>query len=363
MAQPTQIDAAHRAAVQKRDRGADGTFVYAVKTTGVFCRPSCASREPKPENMVFYASTAEALAAGFRPCRRCQPLAEGHEAAEASLMAAIAAYIAKHAGEPLGLAHLAEQAGLSPAHFQRRFNAVMGISARDFHEAVRLRRFKRGLRDGGDVLGAALDAGYGSAGRAHARADGALGMTPAAYRAGGAGEAIGYAVRETALGLLLMAATARGVCAVEFGESEAALVARLTEEFPRARIEAAGPKAAPALDAWMAALADHLADRAPRPELPLDLRGTAFQLRVWRFLMRVPPGAVVSYSELAAGIGHPQAVRAAASACGANRIAVLIPCHRVLRADGGLGGYRWGIARKRALLDRERARQTGGKSR
>lgn len=360
MTEPTEIDAQRRAALATRDRRADGSFVYAVKTTGVFCRPSCAARAPRPENIRLFDTTAEALAAGFRPCRRCHPLTAANAEPEVSLMAAIADYIARHADEPLGLGPLAAQAGLSPAHFQRRFKAVMGISARDFHEAVRLRRFKRGLRGGGDVLGAALDAGYGSASRAHARADGALGMTPAAYRTGGAGEVISYAVRETALGPLLMAATARGVCCVEFGEDEAALLARLSEEFPRAQLAPAGTETAAALDGWMAALADHLANAAPRPDLPLDLRGTAFQLSVWRFLMRVPPGEVVSYTELAGGVGRPQAVRAAASACAANRIAVLIPCHRALRADGGLGGYRWGLARKRALLDAERAAGKAG---
>jgi AraC family transcriptional regulator of adaptative response/methylated-DNA-[protein]-cysteine methyltransferase len=205
------------------------------------------------------------------------------------------------------------------------------------------------------VLGATFDAGYGSTSRVYEQVTGGLGMTPSAYRDGGAGEVIVYAARDTALGLLMMAATERGVCLVQFGASAAALLDQLAREFPKAHLEPASPAASGLLDAWMAALAKHLAGAGPRPDLPLDLRGTAFQIKVWRFLMSVRPGDVVSYSELAAGAGAPRAVRAAASACAANRVAVLVPCHRALRADGGLGGYRWGLPRKRALLDAERA--------
>ncbi|WP_294089668.1 bifunctional DNA-binding transcriptional regulator/O6-methylguanine-DNA methyltransferase Ada [Sphingomonas sp.] len=338
-----------------RAKAADGQFFYAARTTGVFCRPSCPARTPKRANVIFFESTAAAEAAGFRACRRCHPLAIEGRDPQASLMAAMADYIAAHAAEPLPLDRLGEEAGMSPWHFQRTFKAVIGVSPRDYQAAARLRDFKQRLRGGDSVLGAVFDAGYGSTSRVYERVDGGLGMTPSAYRAGGAGETISHAVRDTVLGPLMMAATARGVCFVAFGASEAALLAELAGEFPRATLEPAGPAAAAPLDAWMAALADHLAAGAPRPELPLDLRGTAFQIRVWRFLMQVKPGDVVSYSELADGIGAPKAVRAAASACAANRLAVLIPCHRALRADGGLGGYRWGVERKRALLAAERA--------
>jgi AraC family transcriptional regulator of adaptative response/methylated-DNA-[protein]-cysteine methyltransferase len=272
-----------------------------------------------------------------------------------SLMKAMADYIDAHRDEALPLTRLADQAGMSPFHFQRTFKGVIGVSPKAYHAAARLRAFKARLRDGDNVLRATFDAGYGSTSRVYEQVDGGLGMTPSAYRAGGAGETIVHAVRETALGLLMMAATERGVCFVQFGDDADALLAELSHEFPKAVLAPASPDSAGALDDWMAALADHLAGTAPRPDLPLDLRGTAFQIKVWRFLISVRPGDVVSYSELAAGVGAPKAVRAAASACAANRLAVLVPCHRALRADGGLGGYRWGLERKRALLDAERS--------
>jgi AraC family transcriptional regulator of adaptative response/methylated-DNA-[protein]-cysteine methyltransferase len=348
-------DAARWASVQAHDKSADGKFFYAVKTTGVFCRPSCPARPAKRENVTFYTTVGEAEAAGFRPCRRCHPLAAIGRDPHTSLMQDMAAYIVAHAEEALPLARLADQAGMSPFHFQRIFKAVIGVSPKEYQAAERLRAFKGRLREGRSVLGATFDAGYGSTSRVYEQVTGGLGMTPSAYRDGGAGEAIVYAARDTALGLLMMAATERGVCFVQFGDSAPALLDQLAREFPKAHLEPASPAASGPLDAWMAALTKHLAGAGPRPDLPLDLRGTAFHIKVWRFLMSVKPGDVVSYSELAAGAGAPRAVRAAASACAANRVAVLVPCHRALRADGGLGGYRWGLPRKRALLDAERA--------
>lgn len=352
VADPETLDETRWQQVSTRDRTADGAFVYGVKTTGVFCRPSCPSRLAKRANVRFFATPSEAEAAGFRPCRRCHPAAAQEPAA--ALMQAMAEYITAHAEVSLPLAHLAAQAGMSATHFQRAFKAALGVSPREYQAAQRLARFKQGLRAGEGVLEAGLDAGFSSTSRLYDLADGSLGMTPSAYRAGGAGEVITHAVRETALGPLMMAATGRGVCFVEFGASEEALLAQLAAEFPKAHLVRAALAAAAPLDAWMAALAAHLEETAPRPDLPLDLRGTAFQIRVWRFLMSVKPGEVVSYSEVAAATGNPRAVRAAASACAANRIALLIPCHRALRADGSLGGYRWGLERKRALLDGER---------
>ncbi len=352
VADPETLDEARWHHVTTRDKAADGTFVYAVKTTGIYCRPSCPSRQAKRENVSFHETPAAAEAAGFRPCRRCHPAAAQEPAA--SLMQAMAAYIGTHAQESLPLARLAEQAGMAPTHFQRSFKAAFGVSPREYQAAQRLTRFKQALREGTGVLEAGLDAGFSSTSRLYEAADGSLGMTPSAYRAGGAGEVITHACRETALGLLMMAATPRGVCFVQFGESGEALLAQLAAEFPKAHLVRAAIAAAAPLDAWMAALAAHLEHAAPRPDLPLDLRGTAFQISVWRFLMSVKPGDVVSYAELAAGAGKPRAIRAAASACAANRIALLIPCHRALRADGSLGGYRWGLERKRALLDAER---------
>ena len=343
------------AALRARDPAADGTFVYAVKTTGVFCRPSCPALPARPENVVFFATGSEAEAAGYRACLRCRPLAAEGRDPMTSRVEVLAAFIRAHANEALPLSRLAAEASLSPFHLQRSFKAVLGVTPREYQAAERLKAFKAALRDGDSVLGATFEAGYGSTSRVYEQVDGSLGMTPSAYRAGGEGETIVHAVRQTALGPLMMAATGRGVCFVQFGDSSAALTDQLRVEFPKAALIPAGEGARVPLDAWMSALDAHLSRAAPRPDLPLDLRGTAFQVRVWRFLLSVKAGEVVSYSEVAAGVGAPRAVRAAASACAANRLAVLIPCHRALRADGGLGGYRWGLARKRALLDAERA--------
>ncbi|MBA3919002.1 MAG: cysteine methyltransferase [Gemmatimonas sp.] len=269
-------------------------------------------------------------------------------------MERLAAFIAAHADEPLPLSRLAREAAMSPSHLQREFVRVMGVSPKAYQSAQRLTHFKTKLREGHSVLDATFESGYGSTSRVYEQVTGGLGMTPQAYRAGGAGEVITYAVRDTAFGALLMAATARGVCQVEFGDDGAELVARLSAQFPRAELVPASEAAREPLDAWMDALQAHVLDRASSPALPLDLRGTAFQIKVWRFLLSVKPGRVVSYGEIAEEIGHPDAVRAVGSACGANRIAVLVPCHRALRADGGLGGYRWGLERKRVLLENER---------
>lgn len=343
------------AAVLRRDRTEDGQFVFAVRSSGVFCKPSCAARLPRPENIRFFDSANEAETVGYRACLRCRPLALDGRDPGTDLMRAMADYIAAHVDEKLSLNHLAAQAQLSPFHFQRTFKAVIGISPRDYQDGLRFGRFKAGLKDGAPVLDAAFDAGYGSTSRIYERIDGALGMTPSAYRAGGAGETITYVVRNTALGPLMMAATFRGVCFVQFAEDAETLMTMLSAEFPGATLRLADPAADVELDRWMAALDDHLSRGSPRPDLPLDLRGTAFQLKVWKFLLGVKPSKVVSYTEVAAGIGAPRAVRAAASACASNRVGVLVPCHRALRADGGLGGYRWGIERKRTLLAIEHA--------
>jgi AraC family transcriptional regulator, regulatory protein of adaptative response / methylated-DNA-[protein]-cysteine methyltransferase len=272
-----------------------------------------------------------------------------------SRMEALAAFIRDHAEEPLPLSRLAAEAQMSPFHLQRSFKAALGVSPRDYQAAERLKLFKNRLREGESVLGATFDAGYGSTSRIYEQVDGSLGMTPSAYRAGGTGETIAFAVRQTALGLLMMAATSRGVCFVQFGASPAALEAQLRNEFPRADLRPASRAADAGLKTWMLALDDHLSRSSPRPNLPLDLRGSAFQLKVWRFLLSVKSGDVVSYGEVARQIGSPGAIRAAATACASNRIAILVPCHRVLRSDGGMGGYRWGLERKRTLLDNERS--------
>lgn len=270
-------------------------------------------------------------------------------------MLALARFIDAHVDESLPLARLAREANVSPYHLQRSFKAALGVSPKAYQANARLHALKSSLRSGRSVSSAIIDAGFGSTSRVYEQVDGGLGMTPSAYRAGGAGEHIAYAVRETALGTLLMAATARGVCWVHFGDNEHLLIESLRAEYPHALLSRSAAEQAPDLDAWIDALNAHVSERKPRPDIPLDLRGTAFQLRVWRFLMSIREGDVVSYSEAAQGIDQPKAIRAAASACAANNVAVLVPCHRVLRGDGSLGGYRWGVERKRTLLDGERA--------
>ena len=350
-------EAAMLRAVGARDARFDGRFVYGVATTRIYCKPSCRSRAAKPVNLRFFADPAAAERAGFRACKRCQPGAT--DGATTRRIKALARYIQAHAEEPLPLARLAEAAHLSSAHLQRTFKAVLGVSPKAYQDQLRLARLKSGLKRGQRVLDSITAAGFQSTSRVYGNATRSLGMTPSAYRTGGAGETIAYACRATALGLVLMAATDRGVCFAQFGSSEAELTTRLAEEFPNAHRVASAMTTSPELDAWIDAFDAHVRGSAPRPDLPLDLRGTAFQIRVWRFLLKIPAGDVLSYSELAAGVEAPKAVRAAASACAANRVAVLVPCHRVLRGDGSLGGYRWGLERKRALLDQERAARRG----
>ena len=341
------------AALEQRDSSYDGVFYYGVLTTGIYCRPSCPSRAALHENVRFFTSAVEAARAGFRPCKRCRP---DQLDADTATVVEIARLIETRADEQLTLTYLSDVAGLSPSRLQKVFKAAFGISPKKYQDAVRLGRLKEALQQGDNVTGAIYAAGFGSASRVYGEASRSLGMTPSAYRAGGNGERIWYAYRDSSLGPLVMAATSRGVCFAQFGDSEAALVEQLRAEFPQARIERSPGETGPELDAWIRALDDHLGRNAPRPDLPLDLRGTAFQLRVWRFLLGIDEGDVVSYGDVAAGIGQPKAVRAAASACGANRVGVLVPCHRVLRGNGDLGGYRWGVDRKRTVLDVERRR-------
>ena len=280
------------------------------------------------------------------------------ESAGVARLVRVAQHIEMHADEALTLSSLAKVAALSPSRLQKQFKAAFGVSPKAYQDAVRMRRFKQSLKDGSKVTDAIFASGFGSVSRVYGEANRSIGMPPRTYRAGGAGEVIVYAGRTTALGLMMMAATDRGVCFVEFGDDEASLVGRLRSEFPKAELTASPARNAPELDAWMEALDQHISAGAPRPDLPLDMRGTAFQVKVWQFLLSIREGDVLSYSEVAARIDKPRAVRAVASACGKNRIGVLIPCHRVLRGDGGLGGYRWGLERKRALLDAERMRRS-----
>ncbi|MDB5972772.1 MAG: bifunctional DNA-binding transcriptional regulator/O6-methylguanine-DNA methyltransferase Ada [Hydrocarboniphaga sp.] len=267
---------------------------------------------------------------------------------------ALCRHIDANPEQTLSLAALAARARLSRFHLQRSFKAFTGVTPRQYADAARLRRLKAGLRSAESVTGAIVDAGYGSASRVYERVATHLGMTPGEYRAGGKGMGISYAMEESVLGWLLMAATDRGLCFVQFGDSADELIARLKAEYPKADVTPMSEPARPQFEAWMAALATQLRGARTTAGLPLDLRGTAFQMKVWAYLLKIPSGELRSYTEVAAAIGHPKAVRAVASACAANRVGVLVPCHRVIRGDGGMGGYRWGLERKRALIDAER---------
>lgn len=342
------------AAAMQRDRSFDEKFIYGVITTGVYCRPSCSARPPLKKNMRFFDKPEQAAKAGFRPCKRCKP-DDPHYSVRRLVQ--LARYIVEHADEKLPLRDLAERQGVSPSYLQRTFKAVFGVSPKAFQDAARLNTLKSLLKSGDDVTGAIFESGYGSPSRFYENAARQIGMSPKAYRSGGSGETIHYACRLTALGSLMFAATAKGVCFAMFGESEDELHKQLANEFPKAKLIQSSDNGGDQLDEWMGSLEAHLHKGAPRPELPLDLRGTAFQIKVWQFLLRIPEGDVVSYGEVAKAIDEPRAVRAAATACGKNRIAVLVPCHRVLRGDGGIGGYRWGLDRKRTLLDVERSRK------
>ena len=347
-------DVARLAAVSTRNAAFDGLFVYAVRTTGVYCRPSCRSRPARPENLRFFETPAGAEAAGFRACRRCRPAERVVPSAAAATVRSLCRTMASHDERPLTLAELARRAGYSATHLQRLFTRVVGVSPREYQDALRLARLKLALRRGASVTVAADAAGYGSSSRLHERAVPRLGMTPSSYRAGAGSETLYFALRTTRLGHALMAATERAVAFLEFGDSEQDLTARLAAEFPRATLVRSAAEHSAALDRWLDAFTAYLDRSAPAPDLPLDIRGTAFQVRVWKFLRTLKDGEVLTYAELASRLGMPRAVRAVASACARNRIAVLIPCHRILRSDGGLGGYRWGLGRKSDLLDRER---------
>jgi AraC family transcriptional regulator of adaptative response/methylated-DNA-[protein]-cysteine methyltransferase len=336
------------AAVVARDARADGTFFYSVRTTGVYCRPSCAARQARPENVQFHATRADAERAGFRPCKRCKPdrpaLVEQHAAKVAEICRLI-----ESAETVPGLQELAKRAGMSTYHFHRTFKAVTGLTPKAYAAAHRARKVRDALGRGGTVTAAIFDAGYNSGGRFYAEADRILGMTPSSYRQGGADTAMRFAVGECSLGSILVAASSRGVCAILLGDDPEALKRDLHDQFPRARLIGGNEE----FEQLVARVVGFVEAPNVGLDLPLDVRGTAFQQRVWRALRKIPVGSTVSYAELARRIGEPGAVRAVARACAANTLAVAIPCHRVVRTDGGLSGYRWGVERKRALLRKE----------
>lgn len=336
------------AAVVARDPRADGTFFYSVRTTGVYCRPSCAARPARPENVVFHATAEAAVRAGFRPCKRCKPDETAQSEPHAGKVADLCRYI-DNAEEPPTLEALAQRAGMSAWHLHRVFKRVTGLTPKAYAAAQRTGRVRRQLERGGSVTEAIYDAGYNSNGRFYEESNQLLGMTPTEYRDGGADIEIRFALGECSLGSILVGCSPRGVAAILLGDDPKALLRDFQDRFPLARL-IGGDADFERLVAKVVGFVE-----APRLglDLPLDLRGSAFQQRVWQALREVPAGATVSYTEIARRIGAPKSVRAVAQACGANTLAVAIPCHRVVRQDGALSGYRWGVERKRILIERE----------
>nr|WP_321983909.1 bifunctional DNA-binding transcriptional regulator/O6-methylguanine-DNA methyltransferase Ada [uncultured Lichenicoccus sp.] len=337
------------ARVLGRDKTADGLFWYSVATTGVYCRPSCPSRQARPENVDFHVTPEAARRAGFRPCRRCHPDAPSIEARHAALVAAACRAI-EQADEPPSLGQLAASAGMSPSHVHRLFRKLTGLTPKAYADAGRAARMREALQAGGSVTAAIYASGFGSSGRFYAGAHDILGMTPSRYRAGGEREALRFAIGQCSLGAILVASSASGVAAILLGDDPAALARDLQDRFRNARL-IGGDAEYERLVAQVVGLIE-----APRTalDLPLDIRGTVFQQRVWQALREIPAGRTMTYTDLAGRVGAPGSTRAVAGACAANPLAVAIPCHRVVRQDGALAGYRWGVERKRRLLERER---------
>jgi AraC family transcriptional regulator of adaptative response/methylated-DNA-[protein]-cysteine methyltransferase len=343
-------------ALASRDHAADGTFVYGVTSTGIFCRPSCPSRRPRADRVRFFDTTVEAKQAGFRACKRCRPETVGVSVPGIDAVRRASAYLATHAGETVTLGHLARVASMSAHHLQRRFKAIVGLSPREFQSAIRAGKLRTSLRDGRDVTTAIYEAGYGSPSRVYEAAPTGKGMSLSNYRRGGAGMNIRYSTISSPIGNVLVAATENGVCAVKIGDSAAALVRDLRGEYPAATIEV---ETRPRHE-WVKAIASHLRGDSPSLDLPIDVKATAFQWKVWRALQQIPYGETRQYAQVAKSIGKPAAVRAVAKACATNPVALVVPCHRVTPKAGGTGGYRWGVQRKEKLLSAERSRRVPG---
>jgi AraC family transcriptional regulator of adaptative response/methylated-DNA-[protein]-cysteine methyltransferase len=342
--------------VLHRDPSADDRFLYGVTTTGIYCRPSCPSRRPKRGNVAFFSSAEAAERAGFRACQRCTPnrSRDSRDQAVDRAREYIDQHIHELSDERITLELLGEQSGMSPYHLQRKFKAQVGLTPAQYVRARKRERLKGELKRGETVSRATFGAGYGSSSRVYGGADAELGMTPATYRRGGAGAHIDYVIAETSLGALLVAATDRGVCAVTLGDDATSLETALELEYPAAtRTRLTTPSSS--LGAWVTDVVAAVDGERARPDVPIDVAASAFQWKVWRELQKIPFGETRSYAEIASAVGSPKAVRAVASACANNRVAVIVPCHRVVRTDGGLGGYRWGLERKKRLLEKERA--------
>src|SRR6202047_4429430 len=346
--QSAAVDEGRWNAVMARDAARDGEFVFAGSSAGVYCRPSCPARRPRKGNVQFFSGPEQAERGGYRACLRCKPKSFSGNA-ESNGAKAICRFIEQHLDEPLTLERLGKEFRQSPFHLQRRFKAVLGITPREYADSCRMRMLKRNLQAGDSVTRAMYDAGYGSSSRLYERTASQLGMTPDKYRRGAIAAAIRYTCADSPLGRMLIAATERGICTIQFARSDGELIEGLKREFPFAtrKSDQAG------LQSWVDSVLKHMRGKALDSSLPLDIRATAFQRRVWTYLQSIPFGATRSYSQVAQAIGQPSACRAVARSCATNPVAVAIPCHRVVREDGSMGGYRWGIERKKALLEME----------
>jgi AraC family transcriptional regulator of adaptative response/methylated-DNA-[protein]-cysteine methyltransferase len=341
-------------AVMTRDASRDGQFFFAVSSTGVYCRPSCPAKRPRRENVRFFVRPEDAERAGFRACLRCKPKSAAGSP-QAGLVKSICRFIEQHLDEPITLARLGDEFGQSPFHLQRTFKKALGISPKAYADSCRMGLLKRNLRAGHNVTRALYDAGYGSSSRLYERTASQLGMTPDKYRRGAIAATIRYTCVASPLGRLLVAATDKGICSIQFGGSDDELAEGLKREFPFAARKRHDESMRP----WSSALLSQLRGQTLNQALPLDIQATAFQRRVWSYLQSLPLGATRSYREVAKAIGRPSAARAVARACATNPVAVAVPCHRVVREDGGLGGYRWGLERKQALLEMEQQQAAG----
>lgn len=333
-------------ATLRRDRRADGAFVFAVRSTHIYCRPSCPSRRPLRKNAVFFRTPNEAENLGFRPCRRCRPQEE-HEAA--TLVSRAAKVLADSGEETARLESIAAKLKISPAKLRRAFHRMTGLSPRDFAEAARMDRFKKLLRAGKSITDALYECGFGSPSRIYEKTNSQLGMTPAAYKKGAPGMHIEYSITKSSLGQVLVAATERGISAIYLGENDKQLAAELRAEYPKAELTANSTSHGP----WIREVLKRIDGDTPSVELPLDVQATAFQRRVWQELQKIPRGTTRTYTQVARALGKPNSVRAVARACATNPVSIVVPCHRVIRTDGQLAGYRWGLKRKQVLLERE----------
>src|SRR5213080_1087988 len=341
-------------AVLARDPSRDGSFVFAVRSTGIYCRPYCPARRPKREQVSFFSLPEAAEQAGFRACKRCHPRRAKVLDPQLELVRRICHIIDEHDEEDVTLERLSSITGVNSHHLQRTFKELMGITPRQYAESQRLKKFKTNVKQGSSVTDAMYDAGYGSSRALYEKSSSQLGMTPATYGRGGKGMRIVYTIADSPLGRVLVAATERGVCSVKLGDSDAELTRALFTEYPSASIDSKDTAISPSLNLWLEQVLSSLNGSSRTIDLPMDLQATAFQIRVWEELRRIPYGSTRSYQEIAKAIGKPNAVRAVANACASNHLALVIPCHRVIREDRSLGGYRWGLERKGKLLENEK---------